>query len=342
MRGILERTFVANTRVDARDMATVARWLVESGGLRLGRVTKSSVLSIAIETLAQMVNEQFPQLGRVETLEQAYEVLSELGLLPSSRQAMLSFARGLKAESLASNDRVDFNEVRKLPKGCFTGQGWKGQDLQAAMSRDANLVMNQLGQNAGGWEAEQRRRMSLSERQVEYEVAKDARDAMIEHFGMDPEEAQKEYQKRIKELDEKYAERTKETIRRGIEVREQMKQAQPKLSHEQLETKALEGLAQSYKTYVTSGMWQRQGIDEPEKKFFKDCVQKVWHQLNPQATEQQLMEVYVQATELAAQLPASEAGTTQAVVDTDLTPEQRAARERAEAEEMKRALAGGA
>ena len=343
MKGILDRTFVANTRVDARDMATVARWLVESGGLKLGRVTKSSVLSIAVETLAQMVNEQFPQWPRVETLEQAYEVLSELGLLPSSQQAMLSFARGLKAESLASNDRVEFNELRKLSRGCFAGQGFKGPELQAAMSRDANLVMNQAGQ-AGGWEAELRRRERLSDYQRDVEIARDSRDYNIER-GMSSEEANQQYEKKIKELNDKRDKRIEETIKQGIAVKEELKAAQPKLSHEELEVKALEGLAQSYKTFVASGMWQRQGIDEPDKKYYKDCVQKVWLKLNPQATEQELMEVFVQATELAAQLPASEpaddAGTTQ-VVDTDLTPEQRAARSRAEAEEMKRALAGGA
>jgi hypothetical protein len=311
-----QSSLVVSARVDARDVATLAlAWSRQTG---VGPKSTSLLVKESLGLLRDMIVEKSPDLV-VESVEQAYEIISSMDLVAHSDRSKRTLTRALQAE---------------MGFGSATGPIFQQEQLSP-------LAGAGVGVGVGGWQAEQQRRMSLTERQLEYELAKECRDASIEMKMATREEAERAYKKRIKELDEKYQNQTKETIRRGLAVRDELKKTQPKLSHEQLQAKALEGLAQSYRTFVTSGMWKRQGIEEPEKKYYKDCVQKVWLKLNPQADERQLMEVYVQATELAAQLPASEAGTTQ-VVDTDLTPEQRAAREQAETEKMKQALAGGA
>jgi len=114
MAGVFEKSFSASVRVDARDLAIVARWMQANGQ----RVTRSGILGQALKVVAQGIVEQEPTLD-VDTLEKAYTELAMLRLAPQSAQGLLSMARALQTEQMAQSGNMEFvvNRLTNMARG---------------------------------------------------------------------------------------------------------------------------------------------------------------------------------------------------------------------------------
>jgi hypothetical protein len=135
----LERSMTVSTRVDARALAELAKWQLKQG---LGIGTRSKLVAQAVQVLAQTAVAQHPEL-RTETLEQAYQELSEFGLAPVSRQALQAMSRGLATEHLMLNhdsDR-DMQTLGRRLERSYAGRGLAGRELQDKVGEQMNQAI---------------------------------------------------------------------------------------------------------------------------------------------------------------------------------------------------------
>jgi hypothetical protein len=129
MAGIFEGSFAASVRVDARDLAVMAGWMRDNQQ----KVTRSGVIGQALKVVARSVLEQEPE-RQVETLEQAYTKLDELGLAPQSTRGLLNMARSLQTEHMAQSGNME--SVIKHLRHVATGSGMAGQDMQMSVAQE--------------------------------------------------------------------------------------------------------------------------------------------------------------------------------------------------------------
>jgi hypothetical protein len=129
MAGIFEGSFAASVRVDARDLAVMAGWMRDNQQ----KVTRSGIVGQALKVVARSVLEQEPE-RKVETLEQAYTKLDELGLAPQSTRGLLNMARALQTEHMAQSGNME--SVIKHLRHVATGSGLAKQDMQMSVAQE--------------------------------------------------------------------------------------------------------------------------------------------------------------------------------------------------------------
>jgi len=136
MYEMMERSVVVSSRMDARALAVVARWLAEQDRAMLR--SKSKVVSVTVKMMAEIVIEQQPQLA-IESVEEAYIWLARLGLAPASQASNRAISRAMGVEQqLAGSDgqMADLGMVHKKVTRMFAGQGFAGAELQDKVNNE--------------------------------------------------------------------------------------------------------------------------------------------------------------------------------------------------------------
>jgi len=120
--GVFEGSFSASIRVDARNLAAVARWMQQNGQ----QITRSGVIGQALAVVAKSVFESHPEL-QCETLEEAYTELLDMGLAPQSTRGLLNMARSLQAEYMSNSG--DMQGLIKHLRHVAAGNGLKKEEI---------------------------------------------------------------------------------------------------------------------------------------------------------------------------------------------------------------------
>ena len=133
--GVLEKSFAASVRVDARDLAVAARWMREAG---VGQVTRSGVLGFALRTLVGGILDKEPE-RTVTTIQDAFQELLELDMAPRSARDMMKLAQAMKLESMAweGNSKGLENSLKKY----VAGTGLADKEARLAASREMEILL---------------------------------------------------------------------------------------------------------------------------------------------------------------------------------------------------------
>jgi len=91
----MNSTLVISSRVDARDVASLAKMWVKQTGFQ--PKSTSSLVSDALATIVQSLERANPDI-HVETIEEAYEVIRQLGLNAQSARSQRRVSSGLQQE----------------------------------------------------------------------------------------------------------------------------------------------------------------------------------------------------------------------------------------------------
>ena len=136
MTGVFEGSFSASVRVDARNLALVAKWMQDNGQ----DINRSNILGQALKIVARGVMEQEPE-RQVDTLEQAYTMLFEMDLAPKSTRGLLNMAQALRTETMAQAG--DMQGIVKQLRNISRGNGLAGDDAQMAVAQEMkNIATN--------------------------------------------------------------------------------------------------------------------------------------------------------------------------------------------------------
>jgi hypothetical protein len=155
MGGVFEGSFSASVRVDARNLAVVARWMLDNNQ----DVTRSSVLGQSLKIIANSVLGQRPEL-QVDTLEQAYTNLFNMGMAPKSTRGLLTMAQSLRTEQMAQVGNME--GIVKQLRNMAHGEGLAKLEAEDAV---ANEILN-INTQRQATEAAQKYNISDEDREM--------------------------------------------------------------------------------------------------------------------------------------------------------------------------------
>jgi len=137
-------SMTVSARVDARALAQIAKYCMQAGQRA---ATRSGLVAQAVKLVAENIVQYDPALA-TPTLEQAYIELSQMGLAPMSRQALIQMSKGLAVENLMLNNdgMMDVKALNKMVGRGYAGQGYAGQDLQEKVSEEMSRLTHQAQQ----------------------------------------------------------------------------------------------------------------------------------------------------------------------------------------------------
>jgi len=164
--GVLEKSFSASVRVDARDLAVTGRWMREAG---VGQPTRSGVLGFALRTLADSIIDREPE-RTITSIQEAFKELVELDMAPRSARDMMKIAQAMKMESMAWDGNK--GDLSKSLRNYVAGTGKANIEAQQAVSREMDILMEDRTMN------DEIQALGLSKEQAEVvrDMAKKMRD----------------------------------------------------------------------------------------------------------------------------------------------------------------------
>jgi hypothetical protein len=127
--GVFEGSFSASVRVDARNLAVVAKWMLDNNQ----DVTRSSVLGQSLKMIANSILEQRPEL-QVDTLEQAYTNLFNMNMAPKSTRGLLNMAQSLRTEQMAQVGNME--GIVKQLRNMAHGEGLAKLEAEDAVAKE--------------------------------------------------------------------------------------------------------------------------------------------------------------------------------------------------------------
>ena len=133
--GVLEKSFSASVRVDARDLAVTGRWMREAG---VGQPTRSGVLGFALRTMADSITEKEPE-RTVTSIQEAFQELLSMDMAPRSARDMLKLAQAMKMESMAWEGNI--GDLSKSLHNYVAGSGNAGREAQQAVAEEMGVLM---------------------------------------------------------------------------------------------------------------------------------------------------------------------------------------------------------
>jgi len=205
---LLEKSLAMSVRVDARDLATISRKLSLTAGPGVS-LTRSGVVGTVMSMVASSLAANEPEL-QVDSMEEAWQTLRELGLAPRSQQHKQVMARALQVD----NQDLDAAEVGKKLTRHFAGRGLSQEESQG-------LVRSELGELS----RHRREQAVKPEKSLERELAEQAAREMLRR-GFDPVEVEQRKELAIAEQEEQaLAERQAEQAAKAARQAEQIKQA---------------------------------------------------------------------------------------------------------------------
>jgi hypothetical protein len=302
VENLLEKTMVISTRVDPRDLAAIAVWAKNARRIKL---TKSNVTSIALEVLAQIVEEQ-ELAERPQSLEEAYEVLARLDLLPSGAYARRVLAQGMSLESGIKHGEI--SSALRQAKRIYAGSGMSGDSIKDLANRHVSKVAN----------TEHYRQDKQDPEQDPENIGSLAWIASCVDIMKQSGRSQQQIEEVLPNLYRKREEwREQEQAEQDAKIKQAHNHLQQQRSTtftpEQVEQNKLTSAAEIYKWQVSTAKWT-------EQEFTEKTLTQAW----PQATSEELQTKLSEVRELAVELQP--------------TDEERRATEQEELEEMKREL----
>jgi len=296
MYEFMERSMVVSSRVDARALATIAKWMQQNGQYVK---SKSAVVSYAIKMVAASVTNQQPEMA-INTMEEAYNELVRHGLAPVSAQANRAMGRamGVEQQLNGSDGLADLGMVQKMATRMYAGQGYARDELQTKVSNTMADVVNHANQQQAEAEAidpfelddDDMHRQAL-EMMMQRESPERVAEWEHQWLADKPERIAKAKATRQQDQQEAQAARTAQ----AIEDNQNNKVEKEELTFEQRKAKLTTGLAKSWRTNVIERP-KKQQWDMP--RFLVE-VKVVTDHLGWEPTSEELMDWLDEIKELA-------------------------------------------